>query len=273
MGPRCGRGDELSRCRFDLQQIYRLISCGTTNGAVKKRLSWSGLGGIPSIDMKCPHCSTSFHDNWFQQRFTRHGGVLADKEGMWWFRNASCPACGGAVIEVAGWSAIGNHAPSDSAWRMVHPVGAHRGPVSSHVPPAIAVDYIEACNVLPISPKASAALSRRCLQAILHVHGYKSKSLAQEVDALLNESDPRKSLPAQLHMTVDSIRNFGNFSAHPIDDKTSLQIIDVEPHEAEWCLEILEGLFEHFYVGPATARARKAALDAKLQAAGKPVSK
>jgi hypothetical protein len=50
-------------------------------------------------------------------------------------------------------------------------------------------------------------------------------------------------------------------------------VIEVEPHEAEWCLEIIEELFEHFYVGPAVAEAKKAALDAKLVAAGKPRSK
>jgi hypothetical protein len=66
---------------------------------------------------------------------------------------------------------------------------------------------------------------------------------------------------------------FGNFSAHPINDKTALQIIEVEPHEAEWCLDILEECFEHFYVGQAIARARKAALDARLAAAGKSPSK
>jgi len=60
---------------------------------------------------------------------------------------------------------------------------------------------------------------------------------------------------------------------HPINDKTSLQIIDVEPQEAEWCLEILEALFDYFYVAPAAAKKKKAALDAKLTAAGKPTSK
>jgi len=70
-------------------------------------------------------------------------------------------------------------------------------------------------------------------------------------------------------MTVDGIRNFGNFSAHPIDDKTTLQVIDVEDHEAEWCLETIEELFEHFYVGPATAKTMIDNLNAKLAAAGK----
>lgn len=85
--------------------------------------------------------------------------------------------------------------------------------------------------------------------------------------------NPKKALPQSLHDTVDGIRNFGNFSAHPIDDKTSLQVIEVEPHEAEWCLDILDELFDHFYVKPATAKAKKAALDAKLATAGKPPSK
>jgi hypothetical protein len=141
------------------------------------------------------------------------------------------------------------------------------------VPPNIAGDYREACQVLPLSAKASAALSRRCLQTILRDHGYKDRDLAREIDLLLSEKDPLKALPLVVRQTIDAIRNFGNFSAHPINDQTTLQVIDVEPHEAEWCLEIVEALFEHFYVAPAAAAARKAALDAKLKAAGKPASK
>jgi Domain of unknown function (DUF4145) len=90
---------------------------------------------------------------------------------------------------------------------------------------------------------------------------------------LLNEPDPKKAIPQRLRDTIDAIRNFGNFSTHPITETTALQIVDVEPEEAEWCLEILEECFEHFYVGPEIAKAKKAALDAKLAATGKPPSK
>jgi hypothetical protein len=104
---------------------------------------------------------------------------------------------------------------------------------------------------------------------MLHAHSYKDRDLAKEVQQLLDAN----VLPNHIYQTVDAIRNFGNFSAHPINDETTLQIIDVDPQEAEWCLEILEALFEHFYVGPATAKAKKAALNKKLKAAGKPASK
>ena len=152
-------------------------------------------------------------------------------------------------------------------------MGSNRGPVPPEVPKSIAADYVEACQVLPLSAKASAALSRRCLQAMLQAHGCKDKDLAKEVQQILDEKDPAKILPRPIHQTVDAIRNFGNFSAHPINDITSLQVIAVEPQEAEWCLEIVEALFEHFYVGPKRADAKKKALDAKLKAAGKPLSK
>lgn len=163
------------------------------------------------------------------------------------------------------------HEPN--TWLMVYPIGANRGPISSDVPNEIANDYIEACNVLPISAKASAALSRRCLQHMLHAHGYRARDLANEIGMILNEQDPLKALPRKVREAVDSIRHFGNFAAHPVELKATLEILEVEEHEAEWCLETIEELFEHFYVGPAAAKERKDALNAKLLSAGKPNSK
>lgn len=115
----------------------------------------------------------------------------------------------------------------------VYPTGTNRGPVSPEVPQEVSSDYVEGCNVLPVSSKASAALSRRCLQNMLDSRGYRARNLSVEIDLLLNEPDPRKAIPHRLRETIDAIRNFGNFSAHPIDDKTALQVIDVEPNEAE----------------------------------------
>ena len=228
--------------------------------------------------MKCPHCGIHFHENWQANVFLREekqqvSPAWEREEGSylkWVYRSAHCPDCDKIIIEIAR---MDTHDKLIGDWRQVNPIGAKRGPVPIDIPPNIAQDYTEVCNVLPISSKASAALARRCFQNILHAHGYKSKDLAREIDLLLNEADPKKALPYKLRESVDGIRNFGNFSAHPIDDKTTLQVIEVDPHEAEWCLEIIEELFEHFYVGPAAAKAKKAALDAKLAAAGKQPSK
>jgi uncharacterized protein DUF4145 len=226
--------------------------------------------------MRCPHCTTDFHEDWNYGRFLRANGSpinvrFRGMEVFWHYRTTVCSKCKDVVIEIAPINSSGSSQILD--WRMVYPFGVSRGPISTEVPAEITNDYVEACNVLSISPKASAALSRRCLQNILHAFGYKARDLAKEIDLLLDEPDPKKAIPQRLRDTIDAIRNFGNFGAHPINDKTALQIIEVDDHEAEWCLNILEECFEHFYVGPAAARARKVDLDKKLGAAGKPPSK
>jgi hypothetical protein len=215
--------------------------------------------------MKCPHCTVAFFDSWDETKFLRNNRAIG-----WWYRTDKCPTCKEWIIEVTQYADANNQ---PMGWRLIYPINSTRGPVPASVPKEIAEDYIEACDVISISPKASAALSRRCLQNILRSHGYEAKQLWQEIDLLLGETDTSKVIPTNLRITIDAIRHFGNFSAHPTEDVTTLQIIRVEDEEAEWCLQILEDMFEHFYVRPADAAVRKAALDVKLALAGKGPSK
>ena len=48
------------------------------------------------------------------------------------------------------------------------------------------------------------------------------------------------------------------------------EIIEVEPGEAEWNLNILEQLFDFYLVQPEISRKRKENLNKKLEDAGKP---
>ena len=124
--------------------------------------------------------------------------------------------------------------------------------------------------VITDSEKASAALSRRCLQHLLReTASIKKGDLANEIQQILDT----KQLPGHLADQLDAIRNIGNFAAHPIKSTSTGEIIDVEPHEAEWQLDLLEGLFDFYFVQPAKSRARQVALNAKLQSAGKPQMK
>jgi hypothetical protein len=257
------RSQQISRSGQPLgQQFRKLDRAGFANAQQGRR------------SMKCPHCAINFHDDWAEFHFLKSANSQAHSliNGLivtWGYRSTLCPNCKDLTIEIQP----RNNGQPTAGWRRVYPVGANRGPVPADVPKNVGLDYLEACAVLPLSAKASAALSRRCLQTMLHAHGYKDRDLAREIDLLLNETDPRKALPHKLQTSIDAIRNFGNFSAHPIDDKTTLQVIDVDDHEAEWCLQITEDLFEHFYVGPAAAKAMKDSLNAKLAAAGKPPAK
>lgn len=145
-----------------------------------------------------------------------------------------------------------------------------RSPLSPHVPKKFAADYSEACLVLPDSEKASAALSRRCLQHLLREYvGIDKKDLSVQIQEVLDS----KQLPSYLATDLDAIRNIGNFAAHPLKSTNSGEIIDVAPTEAEWLLNVLEGLFDFYFVHPALAKAKREALNSKLQEAGKPPMK
>ncbi|MDN8065922.1 DUF4145 domain-containing protein [Burkholderia vietnamiensis] len=214
--------------------------------------------------MECPHCTVEIHPSFEEQRING-GGNWWNKVGehQWSVVYMTCPACSDAIIYIHG------KAAEEVGPLLAYPKTTGRSPAPNEVPGHIAEDYHEACAVVESSPKASAALSRRCLQLILRENGFAQKDLAPAIQALLDS----KTLPSALADNVDAIRNIGNFAAHPMKDTSSGQILPVEPHEAEWNLDVLEELFDFFYVQPEKARQRRAALDAKLAAAGKPPMK
>jgi hypothetical protein len=138
------------------------------------------------------------------------------------------------------------------------------------VPALFADDYKEACLVLSDSPKASGALSRRCLQNLLReVAKVKPGNLADEIQQAVDSG----GLPSSLVDSIDAIRNIGNFAAHPMKSQKSGEIMPVEPGEAEWNLDVLESLFDFYFVQPEVIRKKREALNKKLQDAGKPPMK
>lgn len=127
------------------------------------------------------------------------------------------------------------------------------------VDPEMREEFAEAARVLPISPKASAALARRCLEMMLTKQGFYHPKLEQKIEAA------EQHLPGYLHATMDAVRKLGNLSVHAQESKHTGEIVDVEPHEADLLLTILEELADHYYVKPAASAKRLADLQAKLQ--------
>ncbi len=207
--------------------------------------------------MKCPHCLTSFHKHLYNVD-------IGDAKGFRWSVIwQPCPECGEAIIILKKYNA------NKHVWteRTVNPKNVSRTPISKDVPIKFADDYKEACLVLADSPKASAALSRRCLQHILREKaGVKKSNLNNEIDEVL----ALKQLPSHLADDIDAIRQVGNFAAHPIKSKNTGEIVDVESGEAEWLLNVIEGLFDFYFVQPAKQKKKREKLNKKLEDAGKP---
>jgi hypothetical protein len=218
--------------------------------------------------MKCPHCLTAFHDKWDMKP------LVEDSDGGWLASHTICPECHRVIIQLLNGPAKVEHAVRrlvgiDHARQvlLVYPKGVSRSACPKEVPTSIAEDYKEACLVAADSPKASAALSRRCLQNVLRQAAkVKPGDLFDEIQAVLDEG----KLPSQIGEGLDAVRAIGNFAAHPIKSKHTGEVIPVEPGEAEWNLDVLESLFDFYFVQPAQLAAKKAALNKKLAEAGKP---
>jgi hypothetical protein len=210
--------------------------------------------------MKCPHCLTAFHDK------VEYITVGEDSsKASWHISKRVCPECNEFILSL-----LAAHPYRANREFFIYPKAPSRTSLAPEVPDVYTSDYREACLTLADSPKASAALSRRCLQHLLREEAnVKHGNLADEIQQVLDAS----KLPSHLLESLDAVRNIGNFAAHPIKSKASGEIIDVEPGEAEWNLDVLESLFDYFFVQPSVIKKKREALNKKLEDAGKPKMK
>jgi hypothetical protein len=213
--------------------------------------------------MKCPHCLDSFHEQW-----TAQNNFAQDATQYYSMRFCICPSCKRVLIQI-GKLPVGAVGPNRViTYEFVYPKAVSRTPLPPEVnDPALVSDYKEACLVLADSSKASAALSRRCLQHLLREKAkVKPADLSVEIDEVIASGH----LPADLADNLDYVRVVGNFAAHPTKSKSSGEVMDVEPGEAEWNLDVVEEMMDFYFVRPARMQKKKTAMNQKLQEAGKP---
>ena len=219
--------------------------------------------------MQCPHC---------QQHFTgieNDSFLGSDNDGYWWVSNVRCAnsECNRWVITLLNATAsphrvsqLGSILDRNQIHTatLIHPKVPNRQPIPPEVPPEFTEDYREACLILAESPKASAALSRRCLQLILHEKaGVNENNLKREIDKVISIG----TLPSEIADSLHNLREIGNFAAHPQQHQVTGEIVPVEPGEAEWCLEVIEMLYDFYFVRPADIEKRREAWEQKRIAA------
>jgi hypothetical protein len=111
----------------------------------------------------------------------------------------------------------------------------------TYIPKPLLGDYEEAAAIRDLSPKASATLSRRCLQGMIRdFWGVKKSRLIDEIDGIREKIDPLT------WQAIDAVRQVGNIGAHM--EKDINLIIDVEPREAQLLIELIELLFKEWYI-------------------------
>lgn len=130
--------------------------------------------------------------------------------------------------------------PPLMSWQLRPKSGAKQFP--EYIPRPILDDYDEACLIVSDSPKASATLSRRCLQGMIRDFWNISKArLIDEIAELQGKIDPTT------WAAIDAVRAIGNIGAHM--EKDINLIVDVDPDEAQLLIGLIEVLLKDWYVG------------------------
>jgi hypothetical protein len=204
------------------------------------------------IKWNCPHCNhhaTIKSDNFYQTtgRLTidnKHGQRALFSE----FIVCPNPDCNeytltSYLFETQGGWRGGNYEYKEGKllahWNLIPSSEAKVFP--DYIPKPILDDYNEACLIKSLSPKASATLSRRCLQGIIRDFWKISKSrLIDEIQALEEKID---TLTWQ---SIDAVRKIGNIGAHM--EKDINIIVDVEPEEANLLIQLIELLLQEWYI-------------------------
>lgn len=123
-------------------------------------------------------------------------------------------------------------------------------PQPEFIPEPIREDYYEACAIRDLSPKASATLSRRCIQGMIRDFAGISKArLVDEIDELrkrVASGAAPKGVSEESVDAIDHVRGIGNIGAHM--EKDINLIVSIEPDEAQILIDLIESLFDEWYV-------------------------
>lgn len=197
--------------------------------------------------LQCPYCSVPIPESKITKAiqypcFPNSSGIYCSTSGMPSFHESciaitfyKCNGCGEYVIHATG---VGSAV--DDVDIPIRPISSAKQ-YPSYIPEAIRKDYEEACAIVHLSPKASATLSRRCLQGMIRdFWNIKAANLYQEINELQGK------IPNDLWNSIDALRQLGNIGAHM--EKDTDIIVDIDPEEAQTLIQLIELLMKEWYI-------------------------
>lgn len=106
-----------------------------------------------------------------------------------------------------------SHCNNSTIWvdkKIVFPMTGSAPLPNEDMPEDVKYDYLEARNILSISPRGASALLRLSIQKLCRHLGEKGDHLNNDIAQLV-----KKGLPIKLQQALDSVRVIGNFAVHP----------------------------------------------------------
>ncbi|MFB5077445.1 DUF4145 domain-containing protein [Raoultella sp. C349492] len=197
---------------------------------------------------ECPFCGRLSVFESIQKKHDRFSFAADTKFGALVFDsyvnvcpNPECKEFTYVSVLSKGKLEVGSYKPVGQIESWVNRPGGIYKQFPDYVPKPILDDYKEAVLIKNLSPKASATLSRRCLQGMIrNVWNVKPARLVDEIKAIEGQ------IESTLWKAIDAIRNIGNIGAHMENDINT--IVDVDPGEAEMLIGLLELLIQEWYV-------------------------
>jgi len=219
----------------------------------------SGVKTVEVFDWTCPFCgrhaTITEHSVHAASTFVEIENAEGPRHLLSQFVVCPNPKCKKYTLEVLLSKARrvglgpGNLVPEEliQEWQLVPSSKAQSFP--DYIPKPILDDYNEACLIVTLSPKASATLSRRCIQGIIRDYWkVKPGRLVDEIEQIKDKVDPLT------WQAIEAVRTVGNIGAHM--EKDINVIVDVEPQEAELLIGLIEILLRDWYVAREERKAR-----------------
>lgn len=207
--------------------------------------------------IKCGHCGVYFtirEKDTLERNVEIEGGFFNSIRHSKEIHAEVCPKCNKLNIHYLQWSITEDpeFPHREPYFQELYPGSIRSKQISQYAPKFVQDSYNSASKTLHVCALASAVMARRCLQGILRDKGYVYKTLHAEINSALEHSKKNNILSSYLEDHLDSIRKYGNYSAHP--EEFNGEIFMVEQDEAAFCLELCYELAEIYYTRPEKAK-------------------
>lgn len=188
------------------------------------KLSLGGGFAGNSKAFQCPVCSGFSSHLWNYEPIDINGDY---NESIKFIIIAQCQACNQFSIWITNEIPI-TYSPtltlnkSDTSLTLIFPNVTEGIPKPNNdMPDDVKEIYIEAGEVLNISPRASAALSRLAIEKLVDHLNAQGKDLNTQIGNLVS-----KGMPIEIQQMLDSVRVIGNNAVHPgqIDIKDNKEL-------------------------------------------------
>ena len=187
------------------------------------KLSLGGGFAGNSKAFQCPVCSGFSSHLWTYNPIDINGDY---NESIKFIIIAQCQACNQFSIWITNEIRISSSGlvlySSGTTLTLIFPNVAEGIPEpNSDMPDDVKEIYIEAGEVLNISPRASAALSRLAIEKLVAHLNAQGKDLNTQIGSLVS-----KGMPIEIQQMLDSVRVIGNNAVHPgqIDIKDNKEL-------------------------------------------------